>query len=91
MKIESLGLNGSDRYSIADVFRRAATRQVIGGPIQPLQNRADRRSSGQALDKFLADVTRLEVGKDKGIRSAGNGATRRLALTDCLHQGRVDL
>src|SRR5258708_29162448 len=71
-RLSRLSLNGSDRNRVDNVFGLATTGEIVGGSIQALQDRADRRRASQPLGPFISDVAGLQIGKDEHVGTAAD-------------------
>src|SRR5260370_38722812 len=60
-------LQRRDLNAIGDISGRAATRQIVGRAIEPLQDRAERLSARQALYELVGNVARVEVREDEHV------------------------
>ena len=55
----SLGLDSRYCDRIHDVFSLAAARKVVAGPVEALEDRADRSSARETLGQLVGDVARI--------------------------------
>ena len=84
-------LSKGDGAGYDDILNGAASGKVADRFGEPLKNRAVRFCARQALNKLIADVARLEIGEDQGVRLSGDLGVRRFGCGDGRDDRSVEL
>src|ERR1035437_9005971 len=75
-----------------DVLDARAAGEVADRPRESLQHRADRARAGHALGELVADVSRVEVGKNEDVGSPCDGTfTLQLLRRHLRHESGIGL
>ena len=85
------GIAATDSNDIRNSFSRTAAGKIHDRLGKTLEERPQRRGTGQVFQNFITNIARNEIGKYKDIGLTGNGRPGRLLTGNPRYESRIGL